>query len=527
VGAPLVALAAVAVAYLISARLVATIGREVGFSVPSEIEPVIVVLLFGIVTDYSIFFLSGVRRRLAAGSEPRVAAVEGTAPLLPIIFTAGLTVAAAAASLLVARLGFFQAFGPGMALSLLIGLLVAITLVPALLAIGGAGVFWPRRPDAGSGAAKGPERRALPGRNRAVRLATGRPLATVAGCAVLLLGAALGLTQLELGNPLIRGLPADSPPREAYREASRGFAPGILAPTVLVVEGEGVAERRRALARLQELVESRPPVAEVVGPGDAPRERIFGAVLPNTGDAARYFVVFDADPLGARAIRSLRRLRRAMPGLLEEAGLERATVAIAGDTALSEETIDEAVGDAWRVAPAALLTVFLILAIFLRAVVAPLYLIAASLLAVLASLGLTALLFQVLLGHQDVTYFVPFAAAVLLLSLGSDYNVFLTGRIWQEARERPLREAVRIAGARAATPIAIAGVVLAGSFALLLLVPIRAFHELAFAMSAGLVIDAFLVRTLLVPALITLVGGASGWPGGRLDLPARPTAPAP
>ena len=110
----------------------------------------------------------------------------------------------------------------------------------------------------------------------------------------------------------------------------------------------------------------------------------------------------------------------------------------------------------------------------------------------------------------------PFAAAVLLVALGSDYNVFLAGRIWTEARQRPIREAVAVAGTRAAGPIAVAAMVLAGSFALLALVPIRPFRELAVVMALGLIIDAFLVRTLLVPALITLVGRRSGWPGRRL-----------
>jgi putative drug exporter of the RND superfamily len=119
---------------------------------------------------------------------------------------------------------------------------------------------------------------------------------------------------------------------------------------------------------------------------------------------------------------------------------------------------------------------------------------------------------------------VPFAAAVLLVSLGSDYNVFLAGRIWDEARKRPLAEAVAVAGARAATPITIAGLVLAASFALLALVPVRPFRELAFAMATGLIIDTFLVRTLLVPALILLVGERGGWPGRRL-VPARPQTP--
>jgi RND superfamily putative drug exporter len=120
--------------------------------------------------------------------------------------------------------------------------------------------------------------------------------------------------------------------------------------------------------------------------------------------------------------------------------------------------------------------------------------------------------FQDLLGHGELTYYVPFAASVLLVALGSDYNVFLAGRIWQEARQRPIREAVTVGGARASKAITVAGIVLALSFALLALVPIRAFRELGFAMFVGLLIDAFVVRTLLVPALITIAGRWSRWP---------------
>ena len=160
---------------------------------------------------------------------------------------------------------------------------------------------------------------------------------------------------------------------------------------------------------------------------------------------------------------------------------------------------------------------------FLRALVAPLYLVAASVLALGATLGLTVYVFQDLLGYGELTFFVPIVAAVTLMALGSDYNVFLAGRIWQEARTRPFREAIAVGGSRAASAITVAGVVLALSFALLALVPIRAFHELAFTMSVGLLIDAFLVRTLLAPSLMALVGPRAGWPGTRLA--GRPTAP--
>jgi RND superfamily putative drug exporter len=332
---------------------------------------------------------------------------------------------------------------------------------------------------------------------------------------VLLVGAS-GLLTLNLGNPLIRGLPADSEERQAYRAATQGFAPGVLSPSVLVVAAPGVTERRRALAELQRRLSGQRGVAQVVGPGDQPTGVRFGAALSRTGDAARFFIVLRSDPLGGRAVNDLRRIQRRLPSLLADAGLESASASFAGDTALVVETVDKTVSDLARIAPAVLGIIFIILALFLRALIAPLYLVGASVLALLASLGLATYLLGDVQGYGEMTYFVPIAAAVLLASLGSDYNVFLAGRIWQEARTRPLHEAVVVAGAEAARPIAIAGIVLAASFALLALVPVRSFRELALTMGLGLLIDAFLVRAVLVPALILLVGERGGWPGRRL-----------
>jgi RND superfamily putative drug exporter len=342
------------------------------------------------------------------------------------------------------------------------------------------------------------------------------PVGTAIITGSLLVGAASGMLRLDVGQTLIRGLPRDSEARAAYAQAARGFAPGVLSPTVVLVEQPGVARLRAGLRRLQRGIGRLPGVALVVGPAQQPTGARLGAVLSTGGDAARLLVVFDADPLGASGIRRLQRLRARLPGLVEDAGLGGAQTSIAGDTALAEETVRLTGDDLARVAPVALVVVFLVLAAFLRALVAPLYLVGASVLALAASLGITVYVFQDLLDHGELTYYVPFVAAVMLVALGSDYNVFLTGRIWQEARSRPLREAVAVGGARAASAITVAGIVLALSFALLALVPLRPFRELAFAMSCGLLIDAFVVRTLLVPALITIVGPRSDWPGGRL-----------
>ncbi len=177
--------------------------------------------------------------------------------------------------------------------------------------------------------------------------------------------------------------------------------------------------------------------------------------------------------------------------------------------------MDTITDDLIRIGIVAFLVNFVFLALFLRAIVAPLYLVLASTLGLAATIGLTTLVFQGFLGHGELTYHVPFAVAVLLLSLGSDYNVFLVGRIWQAAEDQPLREAIATAAPRASRAIGVAGLALALSFATLALIDLRQFREFAFAMTVGILIDAFVIRALLVPALVSLFGELSWWPRSR------------
>ena len=154
------------------------------------------------------------------------------------------------------------------------------------------------------------------------------------------------------------------------------------------------------------------------------------------GSAVRFFVITDSDPYGGTAIDTIERLDSRMPSLLNRAGLGRATAGIGGDTALTGELVGSIGDTGLRVGPAAIAWVFLLLALLLRALVAPLYLLAASILGVAAALGLTVYVFQDLLGYGQLSLFVPFSAAILLLALGSDYSVFVVDRIWQESRHR-------------------------------------------------------------------------------------------
>ena len=157
------------------------------------------------------------------------------------------------------------------------------------------------------------------------------------------------------------------------------------------------------------------------------------------------------------------------------------------------------------------------------------YLLAASVLAVFAALGLALLICRAVLDSETMVYFVPFAAGVLLVSLGSDYNVFVVGRIWEEARRRPVPDAVAVAVPQASRAITTAGVALAASFAMLAVIPLEQFRQIAIAMGLGVVLDAIAVRSLLVPALVALFGRLGMWPGNRRArrAPARTPAAAP
>jgi len=495
--APFVTLVTVAVAYLVSIRLVAVAGRAVGVSVPAEVEPVLVALLFGVVTDYGLFYMSRFRRLLLERHEQREAARRAIVELTPIVLACGAAVVAGSAALVVAELGFLRAFGPGMAVAVLVGMLVSLTLLPALLAILGGRLFWPSKPATGT--------RAVPAADRAERLlrrVVRAPNRTIALTLAVLAGLSVGVAWLDLGNPLIRGLPEGSEPRAAYEQVSRGFAPGVVSPATLIVEAPGIARRREALRQLQQVLGAQPGIAGVLGPATLPAERPLGAVLARNGDAARFVLISQGDPLGADAVRLLANLRARLGGLLDAVGLPDARTSIAGDTALVEEIVDTTYSDLVRVVPAVLVAVALVLAVFLRALVAPAYLVALATLSPLASTGLAVGLFEGLLGYGELTYFVPIVAGVLLVALGSDYNIFLAGRIWAEAAHRPLEEAIVVGGAGASRAISAAGVILAASFAAIALVPVRAFQELGFVLAAGLLIDAFLVRTLLAPAVI-------------------------
>lgn len=520
--APALALAASAVAFLTTINLTEVVGNLIGVGAPAELEPLLVALLLGVVTDYTIFYISALRNRLRAGMPWHEALVESVAQYTPIVVAAGLTVAAGTAALLAASSAFFRGFGPAMAVAVLVGLVVSVTLVPALMACVGPRLFWPSRPTA-SAPTDATVRPRGPRRFELARHLTRRPVAAVVllGCLGVLVTASLPLSNMALGLGFTSSLSDDNPVSRASAAGAAAFSPGITSPTTLLIEGEGVTEQLTALSQLQERVAEQPGVAGVIGPAQNFTQRDLGIVLAPSGDAARMLVILENAPLDAAAIHDLSSLTAQLDDLAADSGLADVRIGVAGDTALAQGLVGRTGQDLVRIGVAALLVNLLVLIVFLRALVAPIYLLASSVLALTASLGLTVWLFMDQLGAESLTFYVPFAAAVLLVALGSDYNIFGVGHVWGEARRMPLRAAIRTAVPETTRAITTAGVVLAVSFGMLAVIPLAPFRELAFAMSVGILIDVLVVRSLLVPCLLTLVGPASAWPSHQLDDPNR------
>ncbi len=562
---PLVAMVAAAVAFLVTLRFAGLLGTVLGISVPAELEPLLVALLLGVVTDYTIFYLSAARNRLAAGDDTPTAMLRAIRTFTPIVAIAGITVASGTAALLAAQSDFFRAFGPAMALSILVALVVSVTLIPALMAVLGRIVFWPGTPqpvpvpaenpwsadellpdgdlrptepfvpnrDVADVPGPGPTALApkLPSTGRFVTWLIRPRNAAIALTAsvVFLLSLSAPLLGIQLGVGFTDSLPGSNSVKQAAAEASAGFAPGITSPTTLLIEGRGVTTQQPELRRLQQLVQEQPGVAGILGPDTTLVPRNFGLVLAASTNAARMLVVMEHDPLGATAIDDLGRLRAELPQLVRNSGLIGATVAIAGDTALAEGLVSDTGSDLIRIAVAAILINLLMLVVFLRAVIAAVYLLAGSILALGAALGLTTLVFQNWLGWDGITFFVPFAAAVLLVSLGSDYNIFGVGHVMERARSMPLLDAIKVAVPESTRAITAAGITLAVSFGMLAVIPLRSFWELGFAMVVGIMLDAVLVRSIMMPCMLALVGPISGWPGKNfryVEEPARTPEPA-
>ena len=457
--------------------------------------------------------------------------------------TAGLLVAAGALSLLAGEMEFFRVFGPGSRVAALVVTLVCVTLVPALMALLGPRLFGrraarcraaasPLSPCAEPRRTSGREcaspacsercaRAAAPPAPRPVgrcafvaRLLATRPVAPLLAvvCVAVLLVAATGVRSIDLARVVHPVAAGGQRAAAAGDAAAAAFVPGIVAPTEVVLEQPG---HRRAPGRARRAAATdrqQPGIAAVLGPAQAAGTRS----APRRRRRRRRRAVRRADARRADRRRGDRRVRApAGPHAGARAsapGCPDARVSYAGETALAPETVESLAGDLWRVALVTAVVMFVLLAIFLRALVAPLLLLAGSVLAFAASFG----------AHRAAAPAARRRRLRLLRAAGRRRDA-RRPRLGLQRASSPggsarrcaaagMREAIAVAAPAASRAITVAGITLAATFALLAIVPLRPFRELALLMTLGVLIDALFVRPLLIPALIALAGRATWWP---------------
>jgi RND superfamily putative drug exporter len=195
---------------------------------------------------------------------------------------------------------------------------------------------------------------------------------------------------------------------------------------------------------------------------------------------------------------------------------------VGGPTATSADVQSATTEDFKLVGLITVIGVFVVLALLLRSLVAPLYLVGSVLLSFGTTLGVSTLIFQGLLGQDGLNYLVPLIVFVLLVALGSDYNIFLMSRVREESAVRDLRAGITIASARTGTVITSAGIILAGTFAAMTVAPLQVLQQVGLTVALGVLIDTLIVRSLLIPALTTLIGERAWWPSRRRPARSHP-----
>lgn len=482
---------------------------EVDAGTPSLIPAV----LIGIGVDYFLFLIFRMRERLRAGEQRKPAAAAAAGSVGEVIASAALAVIAAFATLALAQFGQFRVLGPAIAISVAVMLLAGLTLMPALLAICGRGLFWPSKawlaPREGGFASRLGERIAA------------RPAAVALGC-VAALGACAAIALTANSSYDLGSGPDDTPAAKVEARISAALSDGATDPqTVLVRAGSGEPLSTAELTPLVARLRTVPGVASVGAPQ-----------LSRDGGAAQLAVVLRDSSTSEAAMATVRGPLRTGA---REAAPPGSEAFVGGNAAVFADVGDSIDHDLKLIFPVAAALIALILVALLRSVVAPLYLLAAVALEFAATLGLVVLVFQHGAGRPGVVFTMPLVLFLFVVALGTDYNILMSARLREELRAgRSPRDAVAHAVRHAAPAIGAAGLILAASFGTLAIDPAAATKQMGFAMALGILIAAFVVSTLLVPALTALAGRAAFWPGlgrrggrgGRLRASRRARVPA-
>ncbi|MFE9441735.1 MMPL family transporter [Streptomyces sp. NPDC006602] len=484
----LVPLLSVIAALFAAQALIYFLAEHAGLTVNGQSAGILTVLVFGAGTDYALLLVARYREELRRHEDRHEAMALALHRAGPAVLASGATVVLSMLVLLAADMNSTRGLGPVAAIGVAVALLAMMTLFPALLVIFGRWIFWPAIPHLGT---PNPADRgvwARMGRRIAVR-----PRMVWGVTAAVLVICSLGLIQLRaegIGNAdAFTGKPDSIVGQEV---SARYFPAGSGDPLVVVSNQAQARQVGEAVAG------TRGVVPESLG------------LPPGTKPSFEGKVLFEAtmtDPADSEAAKqTVERVRDAVHTVPD------ADAQVGGGTASLLDMDRATTHDNILIIPLVLVVVMLILCLLLRALIAPLLLVGTVILSFAAALGISALAFRYVFDYAGESTDFPLFVFVFLVALGIDYNIFLTTRIREEAARQGTRKGALTGLAATGSVITSAGLVLAGTFAALATLPMVAFAELGFAVALGVLLDTFIVRSVLVTSLFLDVGPKVWWP---------------
>ncbi|MGH2390419.1 MAG: MMPL family transporter [Chloroflexota bacterium] len=512
----IVPFATLGVAIMVSNGVVAFLGKH-WLTVSSNTPIFLIVLLAGAGTDYCLFLASRYKEELRAGRSPAEAIEETMAHVGEAIASSGAAVIVGLGGMAFANFGLFNTTGPAVAVGVAITLLAALTLTPAILRLLGTRAFWPARIEA-----------ARPSTfwGAVGCRVTARPILAVVG--VLVVALPLNLAVLKTGQNFnfLSDLNKTVEAHGGFDTMQAHYGAGNVLPGTLVIQAGQSLRSVSGLDRLDALdarLAALPGISTVQGPtrpagtpipyaGFASSPSVRAALARNlsaSGTVAQFTLTTTADPYSSQAQDVMKHVQS-----LAERAFPQAEVH-AGGTSVNVTDIHEVINsDLKRIALFVLGGIFIVLALLVRALVAPVYLLFTVVLSLGATVGATTLVFQDGFGQSGLVFWVPFLILTMLIGLATDYNILLISRIREEVgRDGNYQSAVTRAVERTGGIITTCGLVLAGSFGTLMAAGVTGLRELGFAVAFGVIFDTFILRTVLVPALVVLIGERSWFPG--------------
>lgn len=507
---PLLALIPLIAAGIVHQVVNQTIGifGENGMSIQSESMSIMSILLFAALTDYALFIVSRYKEELRKHEDKYLAMKLCMKEVSEPIFFSGGTVLAAMLVLFAAKFETYHNFAPIFSIAMVIILLGGLTLLPALFVLLGRKAFWPSIPKIGDSGS-----RSSHFWEKLARLVIKRPMLSGSAVVLILILLSLNVFKIDYSFNMIKSFPEKMESRQGYERLEKNFTAGELAPTKLLIESSDKLDVKKIEALRQEILKQNG--VEKVTPelsNETRQKSDHQNWLVEEGKVAKFTIIFAGNPYDQKTMDQLDNLRDKSDRLLKKTGIENAKLYYAGETAKQADTRSVNDRDTIVIVSSITILITVLLAMQTRSLIAPIYMIITIILSYFTALGVSTFIFENVFGYDAISYRIPVYLFIFLVALGVDYNIMLISRIKEEVRTKPITEAIQLGLSHTGGVISSAGVILAATFAVLMTQPIMELFMFGFGAMIGVLIDTFLVRTILVPAIMVKLGKWSLWP---------------